>query len=71
MAVRLTAGLAVCQGPSAQSSTRIVRGTDWQSVDGRPTPTFVRMRGCPNASGQRLSDMIFPKNVQSDNSGGE
>jgi hypothetical protein len=34
------------------------------SASGRPTRTFVRT---PDMSGRRLSDVIFPKDAQSDN----
>jgi hypothetical protein len=39
--MRFAAGLAVRQGPSAPT----VRQTDWPSVGGRPTRTFVQTRG--------------------------
>jgi hypothetical protein len=55
--VHSTAGLAVCQGPSGR---------------GDPPDGLAVLRGlarsdvCPDMSGRRPSDVIFPKDVQCD-----
>jgi hypothetical protein len=54
---------AVHRGPS----TKADRQADWPSAGGRLTRTFVQMCRRPDPSGRRLSDLIFPKDVQSDN----
>jgi hypothetical protein len=64
MVVRSTTRLAV----HLRHPPGAIRRTDWPSAGGRPTRTFVRMRGRPDTFGRRLLDVIFPKDVQSDNS---
>jgi hypothetical protein len=54
--------------PSARTSTRIVRLADWPFVGSRPIWTFVQTCGRPNVSRRSLSDVIFPKDVQTNKS---
>jgi hypothetical protein len=53
-------------GPSARrpSAWAVRQGP---SAGGRPTRTFIRTQGCPDAPGRRPSDVIFPKDVRCDN----
>jgi hypothetical protein len=70
--VRSAAGLVVRLGrppggrPLGPSAWAVRQGP---SAGGRPTRTFVRTQGHPDAPGRRPSDVIFPKDVRCDNPG--